>query len=392
MRELTPRQAAQLSDDVYALTRFPNLKDAIDYLNDVHKGRLAFSERQVTKGKTGGPFFIKCRTAFGFALVGQNNLKGQAFIIFRGTKYLADWLTNFNLSVSGSTSGMPLHDGFNKAFDSMRSALTEFMAEATRGGVTTVHCVGHSLGGALATICADWLSTAYKVKPYLYTFGSPRVGLQGFSSQCTKNVGANGIFRVYHKTDIVPFVPIWPFMHTPLPGRDYYLPSPGVVPMVEYHGMDRYVESVRGTSWDNLGAFKPEQKNDAGVVQWLKQVTPVGLTVSSIEWLARALTYVLEQCMHSKAILISRSFSTTFTLLDQLAYILRSGIDLSKNTSSLVLLLIRKIMRILGMGKVLELEELTREFIRSILLRLQARVSELSRNALSRVLVDGRAI
>lgn len=390
--KLEPLEAATLAEDVYALTKELDVTRAIRLLNVKYDGQLTFSPQQLLKGKTGGPFFFKSRTAFGFTLLGQDAFKGQAFIIFRGTQYLADWLTNFNLSVSGSTSGMPLHDGFNKAFGSMKSALTEFIAEANKAGITTIHCIGHSLGGALATICADWLYVSYKIKPYVYTFGSPRVGLEGFSSQCTRNVGAKRIFRVYHKTDIVPCLPIWPFLHTPLPGRDYYVPSPGIIPMVEYHGMDRYVESMsKATSWKNLSS-RPEQITDAGIVIWLKQSTPVGLSITSTEWLGRALAYVLKQCMHNTAIVISRSFSTTFTLLDQLAYILRAGVDLSKNASSLVLLLIRKIMQILGMRKVVEIEELTREFIRSILLRLHARVAELGRNALSKVLVDGRAV
>ncbi|MCW8193357.1 lipase family protein [Proteobacteria bacterium 005FR1] len=392
MAELRPVQAASLASDVYALTADLAMEDALQLLNRKYNDQFTFSDKQLLRGKTGAPFFIRCRTAFGFTLLGQKKLGGHGYILFRGTQYLADWITNVSAAVSSTSTGMPVHFGFNQTFCSMKPALAEFMAEAAKTGVRELHCIGHSLGGALANICADWVAGAYKMRPYLYTFGSPRVGLQGFADNCTKVVGAQSIFRAYHTTDIVPCMPIWPFLHAPVSGADYYLPSPGVIPMVEYHRIQRYRDTVRRSSWEELAGLKREQKNRAGIENWLKQSTPVGLTITSIEWLSEALLYVLERCMSNAARLISTTFSTTFTLMDQLAFILRKGIALSENVSSLILLLIRKILHILGMTKALEATDLTREFIRSVLLRLHARVSELSRAALSKALVSGRAI
>ena len=57
---LTPTQAASLSEQVYALTKFPFLGDAITHLNHEYGGNLAFYEENMLKGKTGGPAFIKC--------------------------------------------------------------------------------------------------------------------------------------------------------------------------------------------------------------------------------------------------------------------------------------------------------------------------------------------
>jgi len=78
--------------------------------------------------------------------------------------------------------------------------------------------------------------------------------------------------------------------------------------------------------------------------------------------------------------------------MDQLSYILRKGIDISTGVSSLVLGLIRKIMQFLGLRKTLKTADLTREFIRSLFLKLQAKVTEFTRLTLSRVLAKGRAI
>ncbi len=392
MAELSAYQAAVLAEDVYSLTKLGSLEEAMAYMKAEYNNAFTFGENDVLKGKTGGPGIIKCRTAFGFTLLGQGDYAGQAVILFRGTQYLADWLTNLNISVSSSASGEPVHDGFNKAFKSMKPALQEFMNLVVTKNVHTIHCVGHSLGGALATICGDWIRKAYRKKPYIYTFGSPRVGLYTFASNCTSNVGADRIFRAYHKTDIVPCIPIWPYIHTPVSGRDYYLPSPGIVPMAEYHGMDHYVESVEGKSWDTLAGLRNVGQNDSGIMRWLESKSPIGLTITSIEWLNQALLFVLKKCLDGAAWVISKTFSTSFTLMDQLAYILKKGISLAEATSSWVLHLIRKMMQAIGMSKVVEAADLTREFIKSVLTHLQHKINEYTRSVLSKILVEGRAI
>lgn len=392
MPEFSPKVSASLARDVYALTKENSIDKALKVLNAQYGGNLVFAEDVMLKAKTGGPWMIKCRTAFGFTLIGKGPLQGHAVFLFRGTQYLADWLTNLNISVSRSYSGQPVHDGFNLAFKSMEPQLKEFMGTLTKNKITQIHCVGHSLGGALATICADWIRTSYKLKPYLYTFGSPRVGLIGFADVCTSNIGAERIFRAYHKTDIVPCIPTWPFIHTPNSGTDYYLPSPGIVPGAAYHSMDKYVESVSGKNWPTLGAIDSEKKTESGVVQWLKSSSPVGLTITAMEWLNQALVYVLKKCFNGAAWVISGAMGTSFTLMDQLAYVLKKGVDLSESVSSLVLHLIRKVMEILGMKKVLKAADVTREFIRNIFLRLQAKANEYAKAALSEVMVKGRAI
>ena len=392
MTAISPELGVRLANGVYSLNKREKLKDALTDLNLMFGDIFTFSEEALLKAKTGGPWFIKCRTAFGFTLLGKGPLQGHAFFLFRGTQYLADWLTNLNISVSRSPSGQPVHDGFNMAFKTMEPKLKEFMTTVQKSNVTHIHCVGHSLGGALATLCGDWMKSGYKIKPYIYTYGSPRVGLYGFADLCTTTIGAERIFRAYHKTDIVPCIPIWPFIHTPNAGQDYYLPSPGIIPMAEYHGMDHYINSVKGKSWPTLAALESERKSDDGLVRWLKSSSPIGLTITALEWLNQALVYVLKKCLKGVAWAISGTFGTSFTLMDQLAYVLKKGIDVSENVSSLVLNLIKKMMEILGMKKVLKAAELSREFIRSIFLKLQQKVNEFTQAALSKVLVKGRAV
>src|SRR5690606_32688814 len=136
MAELTAFQAARLADDVYSLTRLPTLKDAVTYLNGEYGEVFNFSEQSLLKAKTGGPWFIKCRTAFGFTLLGQGSLKGQALLLFRVTKYSADWRTYTNIRVHSSSSGPPVHLGFKNAFFTMEPTLKEIMAIVDKNNIS----------------------------------------------------------------------------------------------------------------------------------------------------------------------------------------------------------------------------------------------------------------
>ncbi|KAI5065351.1 hypothetical protein GOP47_0020046 [Adiantum capillus-veneris] len=76
--------------------------------------------------------------------------------------------------------------------------------------VRRVICMGHSLGGALATLCAQWCQyVAYKkAQIWCVTVGSPRVGNTEFAQDFDMNVVKDGrSYRVVNKGDIVPYIP-----------------------------------------------------------------------------------------------------------------------------------------------------------------------------------------
>ena len=60
---------------------------------------------------------------------------------------------------------------------------------------------GHSLGGAMATLCASRLEER---SPLLYTYGSPKVGGKEFVANCEVEH-----YRFCNNNDIVPSVPFW---------------------------------------------------------------------------------------------------------------------------------------------------------------------------------------
>jgi len=395
MSNFDPDQAAKLSDDVYALTKLDTLEEAMFSLNMKYGGVFKFSESNMMKGRTGGPGYIKCRTAFGFCLLGKvAPYIGHAVIVFRGTQYLADWLTNLNVNTSYTLTGQKVHDGFAESFKSMAPQLMNFMSSDEMKTVHTIHCVGHSLGGALATICGDWVKSAYGRAPFVYSFGSPRVGLYSFAQACGRNVGAERVYRAFHKTDIVPCIPTWPYYHTPLEnqGRDYFLPSPGTIPMAEYHGMEHYIKSVDEKSWESLAALRDEGKDESRIKRWLTETVPASISMSSINNLSEALSFVIVKCYDGARWLLSKTFTNSFTFMDQLAYILDKGINLAGSASEWVLKLIKKIMQMLGMVGDVKLEDLSVRFMRDVLVNMQLRIAQFTKDAFNHVMVNGRAI
>jgi len=89
----------------------------------------------------------------------------------------------------------------------------------------TIHCIGHSPGGAVATIAANWVANNKAQTVKLYTFGAPKPGLKMFANNATRKIRKQNIFRVYHATDPVPMTPLFPYMHAPLPGYGHFVPS-----------------------------------------------------------------------------------------------------------------------------------------------------------------------
>ncbi|MCO5550894.1 hypothetical protein L7F22_004388 [Adiantum nelumboides] len=112
------------------------------------------------------------------------------------------------------------HQGFQLAFrDVTRTSRSHenirLVAEglgASAPCLRRVICIGHSLGGALATLCAQWCRyVAYpSAEVWCVTIGSPRVGNKAFSQDFNQHVVTKGrSYRVVNKGDVVPNVPLF---------------------------------------------------------------------------------------------------------------------------------------------------------------------------------------
>ncbi len=330
---------------------------------------------------TAGAMMFKYSSGFGLAVKGKGPYKDEALIMVRGTvDFLRDLvLTDGNIGLKRSATGNTVHAGFFNVFQSFEDDLTEFF----RGyHPKRVHCVGHSLGGALATMVAEWVSHNEVSQPTLYTFGSPRVGFEGFASSLTRQLGEENIFRTYHRTDVVSMVPIWPFLHVPLPGVECFINSPGLVPGISYHKMDSYVNSVSGAeSWDSLRQRQPDLGLDKEVENWLSSDSLVTLTTNTIYLVEQALVYIVKKILYLTGIAFQGLIIGGLTVLDRLAMAIEKAVQISKQIGEYVLGLIRKIASALGIV-IEETKNITADLIRWILRKFAEAVYRLAKEAL----------
>lgn len=153
------------------------------------------------------------------AYVGRDARRG-VLVVFRGTveDSLENWKNNFmTFRTKVAFPGMPpdakVHDGFYRSWT--KSTLHDNVINATRAELMSaefgseappVTVVGHSLGGALATLCAAELVTELELKNVrLYTFGCPRVGNAAFAKALMNSTLVHK--RVTHDRDVIPSVP-----------------------------------------------------------------------------------------------------------------------------------------------------------------------------------------
>lgn len=143
--------------------------------------------------------------AFGFVV--KEDASGSILISIRGTQTPAEWLADFvPVPVPFFESpGMGLvHVGFAVFYHKVRGSIQA--ALRTLDPATRITVVGHSLGGAMAILCAaDIERNMGKKNVDVCTFGGPRTGKIDFRIRFNREISK--CFRVVNARDIVPHVP-----------------------------------------------------------------------------------------------------------------------------------------------------------------------------------------
>ena len=143
-------------------------------------------------------------------------------VVFRGSEVLSrknltwhqfcdgfkDWVLTDANAVQRKWKGHFVHCGFADAYDRVRAGLYKALQVGSKPYLTKKLLItGHSLGGAIATLCAAdlWLfEKTHKRPDAIYTFGSPFV----VGKELGDRLDELTIFRIVNGVDLVARVPI----------------------------------------------------------------------------------------------------------------------------------------------------------------------------------------
>ena len=142
-----------------------------------------------------------------------------AYIAFRGTMETQEWMQNFTyrqtpfpksnkmkqqhaLFLNNSKNSPNIHSGFLEVYNNFRNNLIDKIKQLKPKQVLIG---GHSLGGAIATICGlDLKILGYNT--IVYNFASPRVGDDEFCNLINKS--NLPLYRVVNTSDVAPTFPV----------------------------------------------------------------------------------------------------------------------------------------------------------------------------------------
>lgn len=381
---ITPAEAAEFAEAAYETrTLFDDEK--------ANRPQQQKAQKQFLRG-TGAAALLSSRTgatfksSSGFGYIQESTKENRLLITLRGTATLADWLTNLNVGMQVGPWGHPVHAGFLEAFKPIRQTLTDYLKQRGRAP-GSIHCVGHSLGGALATLTAAHLASL-RVPVVLYSFGAPRVGTAKFAAEITAKVGVHNILRVSHIADVVPMVPIFPFIHQPIDGPVIHLTRDagllGDHAHAHAHSMPKtYSLGVRDAEWGALLTASAGKTQVGKIGDWLAASASTSVLHNSsvaLAMISNALLWILDRAAKTLGLLIQAGM----TVLDQLAAALHAATSLSKEIRAQLEQLVRVIFRFLG-RPVQVLNDLSVAFLRWVLDLLLTSVKSIVARALALV-------
>lgn len=386
---LTLSQAAAIARGVYRL-REDSASTVVQERGQLLgcEGLFAATDDGRFEAKSGGMLWKKL-SGFGYVALSESAFSGDLLIATRGTQTQLDWLSKLNVAMQMGLGGLPVHAGFNEIWKTFAQGIGEFLArrQPRRG-----QCVGHSLGGALATLTADLVTGTHKRDAALYTFGAPCVGDPVFARSLNGRIGADQIFRVYHSSDPVPMIPLFPFFHMPFgsPGLQVHSQLGGLI-NADAHAMeDSYLKAVGQASWKDLRIAAKQRADEASQVKtWLERAADGqgGFVMGSarlLSMIGKALGYLMAQAGKLVVCGVQANLLVSFTVVDQLAWLLTRAAHLSLEVGKFVIGLIGAIFAFLG-RKPVQVANVTAAFLRWVLALLFSSLRSMAERALTMI-------
>ncbi|MBF0103287.1 MAG: lipase family protein [Desulfobacterales bacterium] len=139
--------------------------------------------------------------------------KRKLYIVFRGSVDVQDWVDDVSFYKKqvpywGMNSKMKVHRGFLSQYIKIRDFIH---ARVSRIRINDCVMTGHSLGGALAVLCAADLRYLHPELQSItcYTFGAPRIGNKHFADAYMNSVPET--YRYVYGDDVVTQLPFAAF-------------------------------------------------------------------------------------------------------------------------------------------------------------------------------------
>lgn len=362
MSLLSAKDAAILADGVYRATSSTTTGDVLSTANQsVATGEGIGEVDGITPkaglvGKSGA--FIKETSGFGMVLERGATANREIIVVLRGTQTTSDWLSNFNVGFDKGPDGSLIHAGFNRIY---RTFADDLRAAVSRANPQRIHFVGHSLGGALASIAASEYAGIHKKPSYLYTFGAPRVGSLGLCNTLRTNLPEGHVKRIYAISDPVPMIPWMPFCH-------YNAGSTGI---------NAGFSSISASAHNMLGSYIPNMPlqgwpaalaipNRSDPNYWMDMAERSSGIMSSMGYYF--LGKALEALMAALDVL-GLAIGAGMTLLDRLISAMHNAVLLQKEMAKMTFRFVKLALKIAGrvaIAATVSLADLTLKFLRFV--------------------------
>ncbi|WP_102794754.1 lipase family protein [Bowmanella denitrificans] len=401
MTPLNPTSSSNISQNIYQFSELVEASPNSRYLNPTNnnffKGlplkdrkaakigfeKYGFTPIDIFRARTG--IFSGESSCFGCIASGmsnslEENRLGESLIAIKGTSSRADIATDLK-TLPTNFNGHMTHRGFVQTFRSFEHHIDRYLDWHSP---SKIHLVGHSLGGALATLTAYHIAkrdSSGKCQIKLYTFGAPRVGFTSFNQEVDKLIGKQNIYRVYHDADVVSMVPMFPFLH--VHSSDFFdgyrLNWINGLVSVPAHYMNNYIATIRNADWGNIKGSISERK----VMNWLDGLIHAGVgfvmfSAPLLSMITLGLHLILK---HIHKLGVSSQLPSYTTPLDTLAWLLYKGAAAALEMSRWVRNLLKGILAFLG-EPMIGGQSLTVIFIRYLLGRLASTIMRMATQAL----------
>jgi len=180
---------------------------------------------------------LGCEYTEAHGYIARDDDRKEIVIALRGSASIEDLMADSKIALVpfvspgvSPPSGTLVHAGFLSAWNSVVDVVISIVeAELAAKPEYSIVAVGHSLGGAVASLAAISLRQNFRTSvTRMYSYGQPRTGNRVYAEFFNSEIGANA-FRAVHTNDGVPTmiptllgyhhhgVEYWQFIDPPLP-------------------------------------------------------------------------------------------------------------------------------------------------------------------------------